>query len=293
MQATAIEAGGRVEFFKYHGTGNDFVILDGMERGPFLAPEEIEALCRRTTGIGADGVIFACSPPPGADASMRIFNADGSEAEMCGNGIRCLAKYLYERAGIRRESMLVETAAGARSLRLAVENGLVAEVEVDMGLPDFNARDLPPPTDRARPGEVAILLEDGEEIAALCLSMGNPHCVLFVSDLESAPVARLGPLLETHHLFPNRTNVEFAQVVDAGHIRLRVWERGVGETQACGTGACAAFVAAMHTARAGKRVDVEVPGGRLRIRVDDSGHVYLSGPAVEVYKGELSPGWRG
>ncbi|MBN2025872.1 MAG: diaminopimelate epimerase [Actinobacteria bacterium] len=275
-----------MQFYKYHGTGNDFIVLDAMEEGVFLSPREIEALCQRHTGIGADGVIFAC-PPLAADAAMRIFNADGSEAEMCGNGIRCLAKYLFERMGIKREDMFIETGGGTRRLRLETVEGLVREVRVDMGLPELMGRDLPAPDDNSRPGEVTITTAGGEVFHAFCLSMGNPHCVLFIEDTEMADLARIGTLLERHELFPNRTNVEFAQVLDERHILLRVWERGVGETQACGTGACAAAVAALHNGGCAAPVEVRLRGGALEIDLDDQGHVYLSGPAVEVFHGEL------
>ena len=280
-----------MRFFKYQGTGNDFIIFDGREDGVFLSAREIEEVCDRHKGIGADGVIFAL-PSHAGDAAMRIFNADGSEAEMCGNGIRCLAKYLYERSGMFSQEMLIETPAGTKSLRLSVDDGMVAEVEVDMGLPDLAARDLPAPDDTSQPGVVTIDIAGGEVFRAFCLSMGNPHCVLFVEDTSQAEVSRIGPLLETHELFPNRTNVEFAQVLDEHRIDLRVWERGVGETQACGTGACAAAVAALHSGRCSGPVEVSLPGGYLRIAVYGNGHVLMTGPASEVFSGELSEGWR-
>ncbi|MDD3717065.1 MAG: diaminopimelate epimerase [Actinomycetota bacterium] len=280
-----------MEFFKYQGTGNDFVILDGAESGPFLSAREIEALCERHTGVGADGVIFACAPTSGADAAMRIFNADGSEAEMCGNGIRCLARYLYERLGLAREEMLIETLAGIKALSLSVGDEGVDGVEVDMGLPELSAPGLPAPDDPARPGEVAVTMEGGEELRAFCLSMGNPHCVLFVEDAAKAPVPLVGPSLEKHAIFPGRTNVEFAQIDGTHRIILRVWERGVGETLACGTGACAAAVAAIHLGSCESPVEVRLPGGALGIRIDASGHVHMAGPAVEVFRGEISGAW--
>lgn len=280
-------------FYKYHGTGNDFVILGALDQGePFLPPDAVRDLCRRHTGVGADGVIFACPPRAGGDAEMRIFNADGSEAEMCGNGIRCLAKYLYEREGIRRERMFVETGAGTKELLLRVEEGEVVEVDVDMGVPEFAGPDLPHSTDAGTPGEIALDLPGGGTTGALCLSMGNPHCVLFVPDVERAPVGEWGPYIETHSYFPHRTNVEFVEVVNPGLARVRVWERGVGETQACGTGACAAFVASVHSRCGSTSMEVDLPGGRLRIYADAGGHVHLVGGAVEVFRGELSPGWR-
>ncbi len=280
-----------MEFIKYHGTGNDFVIIDGMVGGPFMQPEMIAAVCDRHTGVGADGVIFACTPSGGADAAMRIFNADGSEAEMCGNGIRCLAKFLYEVLSIRKKEMRVETGGGVKVLELSVSGSEVDAVEVDMGLPDLVSRDLPAPDDPSRPGEVTIAAEDGDP-PALGMSRGTPHCVLFVSDVAGAPVSRLGPSLETHSLFPARTNVEFVRVDGPHAITMRVWERGVGETMACGTGACAAAVAAINSGRCESPVRVDLPGGRLDIRVGSGGHVYLAGPAVEVFRGELSAAWK-
>ncbi len=280
-----------VRFHKYQGTGNDFIILDGMKEGVFLSPQEVEAVCERHTGIGADGVIFALTSA-GSDAAMRIFNADGSEAEMCGNGIRCLAKYLYERSGVVRTNMFIETLAGTKSLRLSVSGGIVKEVEVDMGLPGFTALDLPAPDDPSSPGRVTIDIDGDAVIQAICLSVGNPHCVVFVEDVSETQVSRVGPVLEKHTMFPNRTNVEFVQVLDAHHIALRVWERGVGETKACGTGACAAAVAALHEGRCTNPVDVSLPGGVLKISADEYGHVLMTGPALEVFSGELAKGWR-
>jgi diaminopimelate epimerase len=280
-----------MKFFKYQGTGNDFIIPEGMVERPFLDGEQITAICRRHTGIGADGVIFACVSPGGADAAMRIFNADGSEAEMCGNGIRCLAKYLYERLGMHVKSMTIETAAGARELELSIEDGTVKEVEVDMGLPEFSSGDLPVPDDPSRPGETTIDISAGVNVDAFCLSMGNPHCVLFVDSAADVPVHLLGPELEVNDSFPNRTNVEFAEVENTHRIKLRVWERGVGETRACGTGACAAAVSAIHKGFCGSPVDVDLPGGVLTIGVDGAGHVLMTGPAAEVFCGDIKDVW--
>jgi len=280
-------------FYKYQGSGNDFVIIDAMQGESLLSPPEISALCRRNTGIGADGVIFACEAPAGIDAAMRIFNADGSEAEMCGNGIRCLAKYLFEKKGLSKQNQLIETLAGVKKLRLIVVDDEVQEVEVDMGMPEFSGDDLPAIKDPSDLGEVSIVMEDGEELAAVCLSMGNPHCVLFVEDVDEAPVSLLGRTLEMHHIFPNRTNVEFAQLTDPNHLLIRVWERGVGETAACGTGACAAFAAAIHTGQGESPMTAKLMGGDLKLRLDQHGHIHMTGPAVEVFQGELNRSWRG
>jgi len=279
-------------FYKYHGTGNDFVIIDAMQGEPLLPTDEISALCRRNTGIGADGVIFACRPVTGIGASMRIFNADGSEAEMCGNGIRCLAKFLYERKGLAGERLLIETRGGVKKLCLTVKDNEVEEIEVDMGMPEFSSEDLPTVRDPSRAGRVSLVTEDGEELEAICLSMGNPHCVLFTGEVEKAPVSRLGRMLETHRLFPNRTNVEFAQPDGPHRLLLRVWERGVGETASCGTGACAAFAAALHAGYGESPMTVKLRGGELKLRLDRHGHIHMAGPAVEVFRGELNPNWR-
>lgn len=282
-----------MRFFKYHGTGNDFVIVKATGGALPLHAEEIVDLCRRNTGVGADGVIFSCPSATGADAAMRLFNADGSEAEMSGNGIRCLAKYLYEREGMRGEALLIDTGGGVRELRIRGDGERAEEIEVDMGLPEFSSRALPEYGDPSHPGMATIALEGGEEFAVFCLSLGNPHCVLFVDDVDSARVHDLGPLLECHPSFPMRTNVEFAAMSDPGRMRLRVWERGVGETSSCGTGASAAFAASVQSGRGESPMRVELPGGVLTVRRDEHGHIILAGPTVEVFEGELNPRWRG
>ncbi len=282
-----------MRFFKYHGTGNDFIVISAMHGALPLDTGEIADLCRRCTGVGADGVIFACPARTGADAAMRLFNADGSEAEMSGNGIRCLAKYLYEQEGMRRQDLIVETGSGARMLRLHVRGGMVEEVEVDMGTPEFGSPDIPPADDPSRPGTVSLTIPGGADVAAFCVSMGNPHCVVFVEDVDAAPVGDLGPRLESHPAFPSRTNVEFAQLLNRERMRLRVWERGVGETRSCGTGASAAFAAALQSAKGKKAMAVELPGGVLSLHADEFGHIILCGPVVEVFRGELGIRWRG
>jgi diaminopimelate epimerase len=281
-----------VRFYKFHGAGNDFIVIDAISDGKTLPTDHIAALCNRQTGIGADGILFACSASSGADAAMRIFNSDGSEAEMTGNGIRCLAKYLYEHAGISKESMLIETRAGTKRLDLTLQNGRVTQIEVEMGPPEYT--ELPAPTKKkGGPGEISIPMHDAEPIDAVCLSMGNPHCVIFVDDVETVPLSTLGPQVENHEYFMSRTNVEIVQVLSPDHIKLRVWERGVGETAACGTGACAAFAATVRMGRGESPMVATLPGGDLKIRADQFGYIYLTGPAVEVYSGVLSPHWAG
>lgn len=282
-----------MEFRKYHGTGNDFIILEGLFADLPLLQDEISQLCARRTGIGADGLILASPPTSGGDVAMRIFNPDGSEAEMCGNGIRCLAKYAFEVLGIRKEEMLVETLAGPRAVRpFTGQRGEVEEVEVDMGAPDLTSLSLPPLEAREEDGSTVLHLED-RVVRGFGISMGNPHFVIFVEDVDAEPVGEWGPSIENHPYFPERTNVEFVQVLDRGRLRIRVWERGAGETLACGTGACASFAAALHRGLVAGEVEAHLPGGVLRLRVDAFGHVLMRGPAVEVFRGTLHPHWKG
>ena len=282
-----------MDFRKYHGTGNDFVILEGLFTDLPVPREDVTLLCDRRTGIGADGLILAAHPSSSGDLAMRMFNPDGSEAEMCGNGIRCLAKYAYEVLGIRKEEILVETLAGPRLVRpLTGPGGEVDEVEVDMGAPDLASQSLPPPEAREEDGSTVLQFE-GYCVRGYGISMGNPHFVIFVEDVAEAPVRERGPSIEKHPYFPERTNVEFVQVIDRERLRIRVWERGAGETMACGTGACASFAAALHQGRVAGEVEAHLPGGVLHLRVDAFGHVLMRGPVVEVFRGTLHPRWKG
>ena len=262
-----------MRFTKMHGAGNDYVYVDLFEEQLDLdaAPALARAMSDRHKGIGADGLILL-GPGRDADVSMVMFNADGSRAEMCGNGIRCLAKLAYERERSRAEPMRVETDGGIKKVELFVEGGRVTGARVDMGMPVL----VDPLV------EIAV---SGPRVFATCVSMGNPHAVIFVDDVDAAPVARLGPLIETHELFPRGTNVEFVQVLDKEHVRQRTWERGSGETLACGTGACAVGVAGTTRGRTGDRVTVHLRGGDLVIEWDGIGPVYMTGPAVEVFTG--------
>ncbi|MBS7608210.1 diaminopimelate epimerase [Candidatus Bathyarchaeota archaeon] len=233
----------RISFWKMHGLGNDYIVIDN--RGKALIEEELPnlavKLCKRRIGIGADGLLLVYHSQR-ADVKMRIFNSDGSEAEMCGNGIRCLAKYCFENGLVWKTSLLVETLAGVKVLDLKLEGDKVKSVRVNMGSPSFKPEEIPikwNDTFIDKPIHVG-----GTTLKATALSMGNPHCVVFVENVESYPVETVGPLLENHELFPRRTNVEFVQVSSRKLLKVRVWERGVGETMACGTGACASAVAA-------------------------------------------------
>jgi diaminopimelate epimerase len=276
-----------VEFVKAHGTGNDFVVVEDLSDQLEIGAEQVRAICDRHFGIGADGVIRIA---PGRNASffMDYRNADGSLAEMCGNGVRVVGKYLGDR-GHATDTLDLETRAGVKQLLLhRGDDGCVEQVTVDMGAPAFDRAALPMVGEGEAHAEP--LTADGQTVTATCLSMGNPHAVVFVDDVDAAPVTTLGPALETHPAFPNRTNVEFVQVLDDGAVRQRTWERGVGETLACGTGACAVAVAATlrgHTR--GPRVTVQLRGGPLQLHWQPGGTVKMTGPAVEVAHGTLNP----
>jgi diaminopimelate epimerase len=218
---------------------------------------------------------------------MRIINSDGSEAEMCGNGIRCLAKYVYDRGLTCADKITVETLAGTKTVRIQDRNDVARQVRVDMGAPELRRSAIPMTGADTAFVKEEKLTADGAQLIVTCLSMGNPHCVTFVADVASFPVGVVGPAVERHEAFPNRTNAEFVQVISAEEIRMRVWERGAGETLACGTGACAAAVASALNGRTGRRVVAHLPGGALTIEWAEEGRVYMTGPAEEVFEGEL------
>jgi len=275
-----------LRFVKLHGTANDFIYVDA--RGGFpgdpaaLAPR----LCDRHRGIGADGLILLAAPTDGAaDCRMIIYNADGSRAEMCGNGIRGLAKFVRDRGFVRADPLRVETDGGVKTIQAAATDGRVTRVTVDMGVPVWDGRRIPVAADGEvveRPLEVA-----GRAYVVTCVSMGNPHCVVFVDDLTALPLGEVGPRFARHGFFPRGVNTEFVRVAGPARLEMRVWERGAGETMACGTGACAAAVAAARTGRTGRHVTVALPGGALEIdwRADD--RVLMTGDAVEVFQGSV------
>ncbi|MDP8236938.1 MAG: diaminopimelate epimerase [Candidatus Erginobacter occultus] len=270
----------KLEFTKMQGLGNDFILLNDPDARLRLEPEAIRFLCDRHFGVGADGVIIV-SPSERADLKMKIFNSDGSEAEMCGNGIRCFALYARDRGLSSGTEMAVETGAGI--IRPRIERDQVA---VDMGEPVFDAEKIPVNL----PGEVVDypVVFAGRKVEITCVSMGNPHCVIFLPPGEEPPVTELGPVIETDPLFPAKINVEFIRVRNPGEIDFAVWERGAGITLACGTGACAAVVAAARTGRTGREVLVHLPGGDLKIEWKENNHVFMTGPAVEVFRGKIT-----
>ena len=267
-----------------HGIGNDFIILDAFRQAPegLNCPEELaKKMCQRHFGIGADGLILAL-PSRVADARMRILNADGGEPEMCGNGIRCLGKFLYDTGLVKKSPMTIETLAGVLTLTMETANGLADGVTVDMGAPRLTPAEVPV---NAPSNRVTIDL-DGVPTAFFCVSMGNPHAVTFDLYPDDTRFYRLGAMLERHPLFPRRANVEFCRVNPQGSVDVRVWERGDGPTLACGTGACAVAVAGASLGLTPRQVAVRLPGGTLTIRWADDGHVFMTGPAETVYRGE-------
>jgi diaminopimelate epimerase len=274
-----------------HGTGNDYVYVDCFREPLLTNPAALANLAQKVSdrhfGIGSDGLILI-GPSSVADARMRMFNADGSESEMCGNGIRCVAKYVYDHGIARRPTMRIETGAGIKTVDVEVAHGVAVRVRVDMGEPILEAARIPT-TFSGNPVINAALDVDGQRLAVTCVSMGNPHCVAFVDQLSDAQVLGIGPKIETDPHFPRRVNAEFVEVISPTEVRMRVWERGSGETLACGTGACAVCVAGALTGRTGRKVLVHLLGGDLELEWGDDNHVYMTGPAVEVFSGE----WHG
>ena len=272
-----------LSFTKMHSLGNDFVLLDGVRRPFHLGRDHIQHLADRHRGIGCDQLIVAEPGRNGADFSIRIFNTDGSEAEQCGNGARCFAKFLHDEGLTDQTRLVVDT--GSRLIQLEIEDDW--QVVVDMGAPGFEPGALP--FDAQDEANVYQLDVAGEMVEISAISLGNPHAVLLVDDVDTAPVERLGPAIERHSRFPQRTNVGFACPITRSKIRLRVWERGVGETLACGSGACAAAVACHRLGRIDEEIEVELPGGIALVRWPGQGPVFLRGPAVTVYRGEIDP----
>lgn len=276
----------KIAFTKYQGLGNDFILVDNRHSStPLITPEMAVAMCDRHFGIGADGVIFALPGQGDNDYTMRIFNSDGSEPEMCGNGIRCLAEFIAQLEGNRAvgQTYRIHTLAGTMIPRLEDNQ----QVTVDMGVPQLLAAAIPTTLSNIAKKIISVPLPvEGKDWLITCVSMGNPHCVTFVDDVASIPLETIGPKFEHHAIFPQRTNTEFVEVVRPDYVKMRVWERGAGITLACGTGACAVVVAGVLTGHCDRLCTVELPGGCLQIHwspTDD--HVYMTGPAKAVFEG--------
>jgi len=280
----------KLTFTKMNGLGNDFVFIEDLEEQWDLAPEAVAWLCDRHFGVGGDGVILVRpATDPAADFYMHYHNADGSLAEMCGNGARCFAKYLvdHELIPADRDSLVIETLGGLRPVTFTRDyEGKLYTATVDMGVPELNPAKLPSTFEGMQVYQCPMDTPYGT-FAITGISMGNPHAVIWVDDVDDAPVETVGPFIETSDRFPKGTNVEFAQLIDSETIRLRVWERGVGETLACGTGACATLVAATLACFTGRHANVEVPGGELLIRWHEDEHVYMTGSAAQVFSGMI------
>jgi diaminopimelate epimerase len=279
-----------MHFTKMQGCGNDYVYVDCFrEPMPHDPAGMSRAISDRHFGVGSDGLILIC-PSDKADARMRMFNADGSESEMCGNGIRCVAKYVYDHGHVRKPTLTVETGRGVLTLDLEIADGSVRQVRADMGEPILDASRVPTtlPGTAAHSAAVNVPLEvNGKKLAVTCVSMGNPHCITYLDEIANSHVLGLGPQMEKHVAFPRRTNVEFVRVNRPDDVTMRVWERGSGETLACGTGACAVAVAGVLTGRTARRITAHLRGGDLQLDWSErDNHVYMTGPAVEVFSGD-------
>lgn len=276
-----------MRFTKMHGLGNDYIYVNCFEEQVNNASELAIRVSDRHFGIGSDGLILI-APSAAADCRMDMYNADGSRAQMCGNGIRCVGKYLYDRGLTDQTVVRIETLAGILTMQLHPgKDGGIETVTVDMGEPILTPAFIPIKAEGDRVMELPLRAASCNWNVN-CVSMGNPHAVIFVDDPDRLDLPRIGPAIENHALFPERTNVEFVQVVCEGILKMRVWERGSGETLACGTGACAALVAAVQTGRCGCSAVVKLRGGELSVRWDaQSGHVFMTGPAVTSFEGEL------
>lgn len=275
-----------MKFTKMNGCGNDYVYINGFVEKVENPKELAKKVSDRHFGIGSDGLILIV-PSDKADFCMRMFNADGSEGEMCGNGIRCVAKYVYDHKMTDKTEISVETKAGIKYLDLTVEDEKVTKVKVDMGEPILEPKKIPVRSEKKRVVNEPIAVAE-KTWNMTCVSMGNPHAVVFVEDTGSLEIEKYGPLFENHELFPNRTNTEFVQVLNRNEINMRVWERGSGETLACGTGTCASVVACILNGYTDEKVLVHLLGGDLEIKYEKTtNHVFMTGPAETVFEGEL------
>ena len=279
----------KMEFSKMHGCGNDYVYVNCMEK-ELPNPNAIsEYVSHRRFGIGSDGLI-CIMPSQVADFRMRMFNADASEGKMCGNGTRCVAKYVYDKGLTDKTTITLETLGGIKTIDMTVVDGKVSEAVVDMGEPIFRTKEIPMISDHYVFMDQGLVIEEDLVYNGTAVSMGNPHFVIFVDDVDAVKLEEIGPRIENHPLFPERTNVEFVQVLDDNTDKFRVWERGSGETWACGTGACAVTVTCIFLSKAGKKdqeLNVLVKGGKLKVTYRSDNHVLLKGPATHVFDGVI------
>ena len=274
-----------MKFTKMHGAGNDYLYVNCFEAVDLGDISSLaQAMSDRHFGAGGDGLVLI-QPSERADARMRMFNADGSEAEMCGNAVRCVAKYVYDHDIAKKDELQIETGRGVLTLQCSVSGGKVDRVRVNMHEPILKSADIP----TTLPGDPPVnapLHVGGRDLEVTCVSMGNPHCVTFVDEVNDDWVLNIGPQVEVHEAFPRKINAEFIQIVSPGEVIMRVWERGSGETLACGTGACGAVVAGVLAGKNDRKVTVHLTGGDLEIEWAESGEVYMTGPAAEIFTGE-------
>ena len=275
-----------MKFTKMHGCGNDYVYVNCFEEKVENPSDAAIKVSKRHFGVGSDGMILIC-PSEVADFQMKMYNADGSMGEMCGNGIRCVAKYVYDHGMTDKTHITIETGAGIKDLDLTVEDGKVTMVRVDMGEPILEAAQIPVVSEKEQVINEPILVQ-GTEWKMTCVSMGNPHAVVFVADTKHLAIKEVGPCFENHKAFPNRTNTEFVQFISSKEINMRVWERGAGETWACGTGTCASVMACILNGYTDDTVLVHLLGGDLLIEYDrETNHIFMTGPATTVFDGEI------
>ncbi len=273
------------EFAKYHGLGNDYVVIDSRTFGTRLTPARIRKLCHRNTGLGSDGIL-ALTPSRRADFGLRIFNPDGSEAEKSGNGLRILSRFLYDFGYTRRKSFSIDTKGGRVQAELSLRGKEVSRVSVEMGHATFWSDEIPVRGPRREVIDEQLVVES-RLLRVTCVSVGNPHCVIFVPELSSHELQKFGTLLEHHSSFPRRINVQFARVVSPKLIDVLIWERGAGETAASGSSACAVAAAAHRNELVGRRVQVRMPGGQLSIEIGDDFSLRMTGPSTPVYRGRM------
>ncbi len=277
-----------MRFTKMHGAGNDYIYIDGFAENTDIESliPFIPKLSDRHKGIGSDGVVFIL-PSKSADLEMRMFNSDGSEAQMCGNAIRCVGKYAYEKGILQKTECKVQTKAGIKTLFLHLADEKVSTVTVDMGKASFHVKDLPMlwNEDFCLEKTLDVL---GKEYNISCVSVGNPHAIIFVNDVEEMEISKVGSAIEHHKLFPERVNVEFVQILSRSKLRMRVWERGAGETEACGTGACAVAAISEKLGYADKKTEIVLNGGSLCIELKEDGQIFMTGEAKTVFEGEIN-----
>ena len=275
-----------IKFTKMHGLGNDYVYIDAINQKIENESSLAKFVSNRHFGIGSDGLILICKSEV-ADFKMRMFNSDGSEAEMCGNGIRCVGKFVYDKGLTNKTTVKIETLAGIKTLILNTKDGKVETARVDMGEPILEAEKIPV-ISTEKPVKNLELEAENKKFKFTCVSMGNPHAITIVENTKEFEVEKYGKVLEVDKAFPKKANIEFAQIVDRQNINMRVWERGAGETLACGTGACATAVACNLNGLTDRKVNIELLGGTLNIEWNETdNHVYMTGPAVTVFDGEL------